>query len=232
MKKNKKNRVNKLKVNLAYMTLMLSTATFAIAGYNTLNKNSNKETTKESNSIKINNISFDLNKISITDSNVMALLKEETNTYSGMNLTHEYEEYIKELCINYADEYNLDSDELFKNVLVIGDQESDGKWNNNGVVSPTEDYGVFQINIVNHKKIEEKLGYTTEELLNDQYKNADAAVWIIANIMVNDYCKNDADIYGMYNGWINWENYDSSVEYVDNCLARNDMYFASGVLEK
>ena len=235
----KKKRVNKLYINFAYIALVISTTAFAITGLNKGNKSDNENTnyvdntntTIEYDSSTIGNEEAEINVERVdVQAEVSRLLAEETKTYSGMNLSHEYEDYIRGLCDTYAENYNLNSDELFQNVLVIGDQESDGKWNNNGVISPTNDYGEFQINITNHDIIERKLGYTSEDLLNDQYKNAEAAVWMISNIMCNEYCNNIEDVYGMYNGWINWAEKEDSVKYVDSCLARNDLYFASGVV--
>jgi len=164
---------------------------------------------------------YDIKPIIINDNNV------EEDEYSGMNVSHEYEDYIKELCSKYADIYNLEYEDLYKAVMTIGDQESNGTWNNDGIVSPTEDYGVFQINIANHESIEEEFGYTTEDLLNDPYKNAEAAIWIISRNMASKFCETEEDIYGMYNGWITWSEKDECIKYVDDCLSRADEYFGN-----
>ena len=147
------------------------------------------------------------------------------NHYSGMALSNEYEDFIRNLCYKYSSLYNLDYDALFKSALVIGDQESDGKWDCNGIISDTDDYGEFQINVSNHERIKEKFGYTPEELKNDKKKNAEAAIWIMAENMQSKYCSTEEDIYGMYNGWINWKEKKESVKYVQECLAREDIYF-------
>ena len=232
-KHNDIDKINNLTVNLACFGLgiVLTTATFT--GYDLVNTNiDTKDITFES--IEAEEVDASTASVTIPThfdeviTNIEDLDEykvEENQEYSGMNVSHSFEDYIKELCEKYASKYDLDYDTLYETVMVIGDQESDGKWNNNGVISPTEDYGEFQINITNHQRIEEKFGYTTDDLLNDKYKNAAAAVWIVSNIMTTDYCETAEDAYGMYNGWINWKEKEDCVKYVDGCLARADEYF-------
>ena len=224
-----KKKNNDIYINLAYFSLAISISAFAITA-NDFIDNANttfiiSESTSSDNDLEVNNKEIYLHTQEVID-------KDEKCDYSGMELSHEYEDYIRSLCEKYAKIYDLDAEKLYQIVLTIGDQESNGTWQTNGIISKTNDYGQFQINEINHKVIEEELGITPEELLNDPYKNAEAAVWLIANIMTNEYCNKDEDIYGMYNGWINWESKQSAIKYVDNCLARNDQYFASGKLTK
>lgn len=226
MKEEKKaDRISNLTVNLMYFALGVSFTAFSFTGYNLVNRHQPiKHVVFEDIDDSAENYFSDFNPTrydNIVYDNKTVIEYE----YSGMNLDNEYEDYIRCLCDEYASEYDLDKDKLFKSVLVIGDQESNGTWDCNGKISTTDDYGEFQINVANHKSIEQVFGYTTDELLNDKEKNADAAVWIISNIMISDYCKTDADIYGMYNGWINWQDIDSSVQYVDCCLEREKAYF-------
>ncbi len=222
-----KNKINRLCINLACFSLTISLTSFATTLF-TLS-----ETNYDYEEVSIVFEPIENNNYNNSEKEDLIILRthdieesDNLNNYSGMNLSNEYEDYIRNLCDKYALEYDLDQDELFKNVLVIGDQESNGTWNTNGIVSETNDYGQFQINVANHEMIEDKLGITVDELLNDPKKNAEAAIFIIANIMISDYCMTDEDIYGMYNGWINWEEKEDSIKYVDGCLARYNMYFA------
>lgn len=156
------------------------------------------------------------------------IIAEDEKEYSGMALSNEYEDYLHDKCSEYQEKYELDiSDEdLLKIMLTIGEQESHGSWDTNGVVSSTNDYGQFQINKCNHKDIYDELGYTQDELLNDEYKNADAAIWLMCeNILTNKHCETIEDVFGMYNGWIGWENKRQSRNYSDSCIEILDNYF-------
>ena len=135
----------------------------------------------------------------------------------GMKLTREFENDITSI----ANEYGFDSPIM----LVIGDQESDGKWNNNGLISDTKDYGVFQINEYNHPHIEDVFGYSSDDLRYDPIKNTHAAAYIISNIISRSDVNSLEDIFGMYNGWTNWRNIEGSVKYVNECMERLNKYF-------
>lgn len=228
---NNVEKINNLKVNFACFGLgvVLTTATFA--GYNLVNSSDDDIVYVEFE--KIDNTSEVKEDKNFKPTHYTDIVSDELvmaeHEYSGMALDNEFEDYIRSLCNKYASIYGLDADLLFKSTLVIGDQESNGTWDSNGKISPTDDYGEFQINISNHENIRKNLGYTTDELLNDKEKNADAAIWIISNIMVNNSCQTDEDIYGMYNGWINWESKEESVEYVASCLEREDTYFGKAL---
>ena len=231
---------NNLSIKWAFVSLLLTTATITLVGDNIPNYEETKIVFEP-----INEDDDELRKLSgpsitrvydmdnLENSVIKVQSCDVSKEYSGMNLEHEYEDYIYDLCQKYASEYEIDSNYLFQTVLVIGDQESNGTWDTNGIISSTNDYGEFQINEVNHQVIYEQLGYTSDELLNDKYKNAEAAVWIICNIIINKECKTDEDVYGMYNGWINWSNNQECVKYVDSCLSRNDLYFPTiGIVSK
>ncbi len=137
--------------------------------------------------------------------------------YSGMNLSYELEDGIRELARQYDIPYQI--------VLTIGEQESNGCWNNNGVISATDDYGEFQINKRNLSYIEEQLGYTEEEILYDSLKNAEAAIFLLKDIINRDDVTSLEDVFGMYNGWVNWKNKSISVNYVNNCNHIMKEYF-------
>lgn len=139
-------------------------------------------------------------------------------TYSGMKLSNEYENQVKELC----ELYNVPS-EL---ILTIGYQESDGKWDNNGKISPTDDYGEFQINECNHDYIKEQLGYTSDDLLYDPIKNAEAAILLVSDIIKMDSSLSAEEIFGIYNGWTNWREKDTSIRYSNSCFRILCEYFS------
>lgn len=106
--------------------------------------------------------------------------------------------------------------------MLLVDKESDGTWATNGVISPTNDYGLSQINITNHAYIKRHLGYTSNDLLYDQYKNLDAMYLLLQCIFDHyGYTKDNYDlenVAGTYNGWTGWRDYEQSVEYVQECI--------------
>lgn len=116
--------------------------------------------------------------------------------------------------------------------MTLVDEESDGQWNTNGVISPTNDYGLPQINKRNHAKIEKVLGYTSDDLLNDPYKSLDAMYYLLTCIFDHyGYTKDDYDLLnvaGAYNGWTSWKKKEQSVEYANECVDIFNTKFTKG----
>lgn len=177
------------------------------------------ETSIEDNKLVEDNLN-ELNLMPVEKINQILLssIKEPETNYSGMELSNEYEDQIKEICEEYGVPFEI--------VLTIGYQESGGKWDNNGKISPTDDYGEFQINKCNHAHIKEKLGYTTDTLLNDPVKNAEAAILLISEIINMDDSLTTEEIFGIYNGWTNWREKDNAVKYADSCFNILCEYFS------
>lgn len=149
------------------------------------------------------------------ETNMKLQPKEIFNGYN-CNCPIKYQEYIYEMCEKYNIPFNV--------VITILDNESNGLFNTNGVISDWDDYGLCQINICNHDVIYEKFGFTSEDLLNNPYKNIEAASYLISEI-----CKmypqdlideNYENIFGTYNGWILWEEKQTSLEYVENAIKK------------
>ena len=148
---------------------------------------------------------------------VVKVLEMNESSICGMNLSKEYESII----IDIANRYGVPKEKM----LTIGCKESDGNWNNNGLVSNTNDYGVFQINKINHEHIEEVFGFSSEDLRYDPIKNAEAAAYLIRNIMLRSDVNDLDSVFGMYNGWTNWRNIDGSIAYVNGCNEILNNYF-------
>lgn len=73
-------------------------------------------------------------------------------------------------CLSYG--YNID----YAFVLALIDQESAFDID---CISETEDYGLFQINIVNHKSLKEKLGMDD---ISEPYQNARAGLFMLRKL--------------------------------------------------
>lgn len=163
--------------------------------------------------------SFDLKMSDLYINNSVSLAICNSEDYSGMALSNELEDEIKRLSDDYGIPYQI--------VLTIGEQESGGVWNTNGIISSTNDYGLFQINVANLPYIETNLGFTKDEILNDPLKNTEACLFLLKDIMTREDVNTLDDIFGMYNGWINWKNKQISVDYVENCNKIINEYFSN-----
>lgn len=138
----------------------------------------------------------------------------ETRTYYAINATEQLQDYIN----MKAEEYSIPAEIAF----AIIERESGGTWNTNGVISKTNDYGLSQINICNHDTIYDALGYTTDDLLYNEEKNIDAMFYLLQGIFNQyGYTKDNyssENVFGTYNGWLNWRSINSSVNYANGCL--------------
>jgi len=138
----------------------------------------------------------------------------ESIKYYDFPCDNEFQDYIK----NTGERFGVPHDVM----MTIIHQETGGKWDANGVVSPTNDYGLTQINICNEGYIKENLGYTMNDILNDPYKAVEAQALLLKNIMNQyNYDLNNfsyENIFGTYNGWINWKNKQMSVNYASSCM--------------
>lgn len=102
--------------------------------------------------------------------------------YYDIPLETELQDYIRKEC----DEMNVEM-EL---VLAIMKVESDF---NSDVISDTNDYGLMQINIVNHESLQKKL--SIYDFL-DPYDSARAGIYMLSEL---DWCENDVQRLMCYN---------------------------------
>lgn len=202
--------------------------------FNKVNQMSNYNLNVRLNTIKsgpIENIEKDndevideqLEGIPLKYREVVKILEIKEPSLCGMKLSREYEKII----IDISHKYGIDPEIM----LTLGDQESDGKWDNLGKISETNDYGPYQINEINHQHIKEVFGFTSEDLLYDPIKSAEAAAYLISKIMLRNDVNSLDEIFGMYNGWTNWRNIEWSVNYVNECFERINRYFPNYTYE-
>ena len=133
----------------------------------------------------------------------------------------EQQEYMYEMAEKYDIPFNV--------LITIIDNESDSKFNNNGVISVTDDYGVCQINICNHDAIYEKFGYDSNEILNDYKKNIESGAYLISEIAKlypeEVALGNYENVFGAYNGWLDWKKNQTSIDYAANAVMKyNTIY--------
>lgn len=209
-------KITNLLVDKFFLTLIASSA--AITFSTTMLKST---PTTQAEIVSLEDLRIQ-NDDDIIDKMIMGISRKQTaipeiKDYSGMRLSNELEDEIKRIAEIYNVPYQI--------VLAIGERESAGLWNNDGVISSTNDYGQFQINECNLKYIEENLGYSKEEILNDSIKNAEACIFLLRDIINRKEASNMEQVFGMYNGWIGWENKSMAVEYSESCCNIINSYF-------
>ncbi|BBK22747.1 hypothetical protein Aargi30884_16500 [Amedibacterium intestinale] len=132
--------------------------------------------------------------------------------YYDIPLETELQDYIRKEC----DEMNVEM-EL---VLAIMKVESDF---NSEVISDTNDYGLMQINIVNHESLQKKL--SIYDFL-DPYDSARAGIYMLSGL---DWCENDVQRLMCYNMGVSgakraWSKGIHETEYTKRVLeAKNEM---------
>jgi soluble lytic murein transglycosylase-like protein len=86
-------------------------------------------------------------------------------------LSEDLQQYVYYKCVDYA------MPEQYELMLAMMWHESTFRVE---VISPTDDYGLMQINICNHEWLEEDLGITD---LQDPYQNIDAGTYIMTKLL-------------------------------------------------
>lgn len=160
------------------------------------------------------------------------MVDEEINSanYSGMKVSHEYENLIKKVCLEYSESKDVDYDLLYRAMMTIGYRESAGEWNNSGVKSKTDDVGVFQINKCNFKDAKERYGYTESDLRYDDTKNLYFACDMVCSIMKAVNCESEETlkrVWPRYNGGPKGESKKASINYGIGCQEIYNNYFGA-----
>ena len=145
----------------------------------------------------------------------------EELVYNQPNMDLNTQRIIKQV----AEEYQVP----YRYLMTIADVESDGKFDNHGIISSSDDYGVMQINKANIPTLCERLNTTPDSILYDDETNIRASATILKDII--NLCEqkygtvNDEEVYGCYNGWINWREKEISRNYVEKALnLQNTIY--------
>lgn len=138
----------------------------------------------------------------------------EEVTYYDVPLSHSLQRFIYEVC--------ADEDVPVSLVIAMIDKESEF---NPEAVSDTGDYGLMQINTVNHEALEEQ--YRSADMLNP-YQNVFCGVKVISSYLKtyeNDYNKAlMAYNMGNYGASRAWENGIESTSYTEDILSLMNEY--------
>lgn len=109
-------------------------------------------------------------------------LKTEVRTYYDVPLDMEFQDYIREECINAGLDMEL--------VLAIMKVESDF---NSEVISSTDDFGLMQVNKINFEEVERELGLT---YMLDPHQGAKAGIYLLSKLQ---WCESEHQMLMAYN---------------------------------
>ncbi len=155
--------------------------------------------------------------------------------YDSFPCDVEFQNHIKSVASKYEVPFEV--------LMIILDQETNGYWNANGVISKTNDYGLAQINKCNLQFIYDSIGITKNQVLNDPYKAVEAEAFIVRycfdNMGYDQYNFDYRNAFGCYNGWLKWEEKEPCRKYADRCMERlsehfdiNDRYIGNKMVKK
>lgn len=106
-----------------------------------------------------------IESVQVLDANI------QSKSYYLVNLEKDNQDYLMQLCAEYGVPLKI--------VLALIEKESNFQPN---VISKTNDYGLMQINIVNHKWLAAELGITN---FLDVKQNLKAGVYMLSKVMRN-----------------------------------------------
>lgn len=144
-----------------------------------------------------------------SDTQSEATPPKPTYTYYDIPLADELQEYTQDLCREYGVSYEL--------TLALMSAETDYRTN---IISKTNDYGIMQINIINHERLTEALGVTD---YLDPEQSIRAGIYMLSEI--SDTYDTPQEILMVYNrGHAGakrlWSQGITTTKYTDKVLDR------------
>lgn len=152
---------------------------------------------------------------SIVDDGELIVLKSTEADFVPIDceLPYELQEYTYYLCQAYYIDFDF--------VMALMFTESAFKAD---IVSPTNDYGLMQINACNHKELEDKLGITD---IMEPYQNIRAGLYMLRGLFEKyDDASKVCMAYnlGEYGASVLWDKGIYSTSYSNKILAKADEY--------
>jgi len=106
----------------------------------------------------------------------------------------------------------------YQSLISIAHVESDGNFNNHGKTGCSGDQGVMQINPANYPVLFENLGYTPDQIQNDDQVNIECAAFLLQDMYERNKKRNgqvDMDeLYREYNGGGDFKNIPATEDYL------------------
>lgn len=119
----------------------------------------------------------------------------------------------------------------YTTLIVAAHVESDGNFNNHGVIGCSGDYGYMQINPCNFLAISESLGYDEQQILYDDKINIECAAFILKDICTRNSYRNGFvnldEVFQEYNGGGNFKDIPSTLVYLEEASKCLKNYYNS-----
>lgn len=105
-------------------------------------------------------------------------------------------------------------------LMAIAHVESDGNFNNHGVIGCSGDEGIMQINPANYPVLCAELGFTPEQIKDDDKANIECAAFLLRDICQrnrrrNGGVLNEDEMYREYNGGGNFKDIPATLKYLE-----------------
>lgn len=115
-------------------------------------------------------------------------------------------------------------------LIAIAHVESDGNFSNHGVVGCSGDEGYMQINPTNYPVLFTELGYTPEQIKEDDKINVECAAFLLSdickrNIRRNGGTLNEDEMYREYNGGGNFKIIPATLKYLEYAKRAIDEFY-------
>ena len=117
----------------------------------------------------------------------------------------------------------------YQSLISIAHVESDGNFNNHGKIGCSGDQGVMQINPANYPVLLEKLGYTPDQIQNDDRVNIECAAFLLQDMYNRNVNRNGKinmdELYREYNGGINFKNIPATEDYLEKIHQAMNIFY-------
>lgn len=159
-------------------------------------------------------------------------LEENSKVDSKSNMLYLYNQPLLPTDLNIymyqmAEKYNIP----YISLMSIAHVESDGKFDNHAKVGCSGDEGIMQINPANYPALFEALGYTPDQIKNDDKVNIECAAYILEDICTRNVRRNGIvnmdEVYREYNGGGNFENVPATLDYLSKINSSIEQYYNS-----
>lgn len=169
-----------------------------------------------------------------TEDEEIELISEEKevvmNSMSGLGLSNETTDLETDMIYLYnqpllSNDLNIYMYQIaqkyhvpYQSLISIAHVESDGNFNNHGKIGCSGDQGVMQINPSNYPVLLESLGYTPDQIQNDDRINIECAAFLLKDMYDRNVKRNGQinmdELYREYNGGINFKDIPATEDYL------------------
>ena len=158
-------------------------------------------------------------------------LKEEMVGENSEYVMALYDQPLLPLDLNvYMYQMAVKYDVSYTALIAIAHVESDGNFNNHAVIGCSGDEGFMQINPANYPVLCSELGYTPEQIKEDDKANIECAAFLLRDICKrnaqrNNGVLNEDEMYREYNGGGNFKIIPVTLDYLEYAKRAIDEFY-------